>query len=83
MSAEYFYLAMKNGPQHEGCGEIVEVERDEYPLFSEESFDVKSCGSDGYLCPECEPDDEDAAFWREMARSSDEEWERPEFPDFD
>ena len=76
-----FYLAMKIGPQHEGCSKIVEIERDEFPLYSENSFELRCCGHGGYLCPECEPEDADAAFWREMARSSEEE--RQEFPEFD
>ncbi len=68
----YFYEAMKTAPDPEGCAEIFHVE-DFGTTLDEYSVQVRCCGSDGYLCLDCQPEDEDAKFWREMARSSDEE----------
>lgn len=76
----HFYQAMKAGPKPEGCGELF-YEEEFGMTLDEYSIEVRCCGHDGYLCPECEPEDEDAAFWREMIRS--EELNRPEFPEFD
>ncbi len=74
----YFYEAMKTA-ETEGCGEVFH-EEDFGMTLEEYSIKVRCCGSDGYLCPDCQPEDEDAAFWREMARSEDVRREHPEFP---
>ena len=80
--SNYFYESMKNAPQPSpGCGELVFDENEEAELYSEDSFEVRCCGSDGYLCPDCQPEDENAKFWRKMIRSK--ELNRPEFPEFD
>ncbi len=76
-----FYLAMKTADP-EGCGEIF-YDEDFGNTLDEFSIVVRCCGSDGYLCPDCQPEDEDAAFWREMARSVEEKGALPEFPEPD